>query len=105
MPTTAVMKNNINRPRNGTAQRATWGQFHKPIFALCQALTPCAKHFLPKNASQKFRVDCKMALRLTFSLFEIDPWIKREDLRIEEIILILKQVTCCLANDLTECIF
>ena len=30
--------------------------------------------FMPKKASQKFGAERKMALRPTFSLFEIDPW-------------------------------
>ena len=57
------------------------GGFHKPIYALCQALTLCAvllhtkksSQKLDAEASQKFGAQRKMALGPTFSLYEIDP--------------------------------
>ena len=49
------------------------GRFHKLIYTLGQALTLCAKLLHIKKASQKFGVERKMALRPTFSLYEIDP--------------------------------
>ena len=52
----------------------TWGGFHKPIYALRQALTLCAELLRPKKASQKFGAEHKMAFRPTSSLYEIDPW-------------------------------
>ena len=48
------------------------GRFHKLIYTLHQALTICAKLSRLK-ASQKLSVERKMALRQTFSLYEIDP--------------------------------
>ena len=55
----------------------TWGGFHKPIYALRKALTLCAKLLHPEKASQKFGAEHKMALRPTFSLYEIDPWLQK----------------------------
>ena len=49
------------------------GRFHKPIYALRQALMLCVKLLHPKKASQKLGAESKMALRPTFSLHEIDP--------------------------------
>ena len=41
------------------SQITTWGRFHKPIYALLQALTLCAKLLRLKKASQKLGAERK----------------------------------------------
>ena len=51
---------------------ATMGGFHKPIYALCKALTLCTV-LLCLKSSQKFDVKLKIASHPNFSLNKIDP--------------------------------
>ena len=57
------------KPRIAPWTNCTWGtrgQFHKPIYALCQAFTLCAKLLRLKKASQKLGAERKW-------VYEIHP--------------------------------
>ena len=47
-----------------------WVDFIEPFTLYSKLLN---RTFTPKKASKKFRVEQKMALRLTLSLYDIDP--------------------------------
>ena len=49
------------------------GRFHKPIYALPQALTLCAKLLLLKKASQKLGAERKSLVQSVNGFYEIDP--------------------------------